>query len=98
MKIVTRKTQSLIAKDITKLKKRLSDFPEEALDKFKELTPIDTGNARRNTTLKNKKTIVADYPYAGRLNDGWSKQAPKGIVRPFFKWLRQRSRMIFKRN
>lgn len=97
MKITTRQIQSQIAKDITKLKGRLDDFPDQALDKFKELTPVDTGNARKNTSLKNNKTIVANYPYAKRLNEGWSKQAPDGMVNPFLKWLRQQSNLIFKR-
>lgn len=97
MRIVARQKQSQIAKDITKLKKRVNDFPEQALEKFKELTPIDTGNARKNTDLKNKKTILANYPYAKRLNEGWSKQAPEGMVKPFLKWLRQQSRLIFTR-
>ena len=97
MRVVERRTQSQIAKDITKLKGRVSDFPEQALDKFKELTPIDTGNARKSTTLKNNKTILANYPYAQRLNEGWSKQAPEGMFKPFLKWLRQQSKLIFKR-
>lgn len=97
MKITTRRVQSQIAKDITKLKGRLDDFPDQALEKFQELTPIDTGNARKKTTLKNNKQIVADYPYAQRLNEGWSRQAPQGMVRPFLKWLRQQSNLIFKR-
>lgn len=97
MRVVARRTQSQIAKDITKLKKRVSDFPEQALDKFKELTPIDTGNARKSTTLKNNKTILANYPYAQRLNEGWSRQAPQGMFKPFLKWLRQQSKLIFKR-
>ena len=97
MKITTRKIQSQISQDITRLKKRVSDFPEQSLTKFKELTPVDTGNARRHTDLKNNKTIVADYPYAQRLNQGWSKQAPQGMIKPFLKWLKQQSNLIFKR-
>ena len=97
MKITTKKVQSQIARDITKVKGRLKNLPELALDKFQELTPIDSGNARRKTTLKNNKTIVADYPYAGRLNKGSSKQAREGMVKPFLKWLRQQSNLIFKR-
>lgn len=48
---------------------------------FKKITPKDTGNARRNTRLKYKE-ITADYAYAGRLDEGWSKQAPKGMSDP----------------
>jgi hypothetical protein len=44
-------------------------------------TPIDTGNARNNTKL-SKDSILAQYPYAQRLNQGYSKQAPDGMSKP----------------
>ena len=55
----------------------------KAYTKFRQSTPIKTGNARANTTLdKGSKTIYADYPYAQRLDDGWSRQAPSGMSDP----------------
>ena len=55
----------------------------KAYNKFRQSTPIKTGNARSHTTLdKGSNTIYADYPYAQRLDDGWSKQAPEGMVNP----------------
>ncbi len=57
---------------------------------FVKTTPIRSGNARRNTTLdKQNKVIEADYPYAGRLNTGWSKQAPDGMVEPTIEYMRR---------
>lgn len=44
-------------------------------------TPVDTGNARRNTKLSGD-SILAQYPYARRLNEGYSKQAPDGMSKP----------------
>ncbi len=44
-------------------------------------TPIDTGRARRNTKLSGDR-ILAQYPYATRLNQGSSKQAPDGMSKP----------------
>jgi hypothetical protein len=55
---------------------------------FKKVTPIDSGNARRSTTVQGD-TVYAKYPYAGRLNEGYSKQAPKGMVQPTIEFLRQ---------
>lgn len=52
-----------------------------ALPIFVEYTPIRTGNARRHTTLKNDE-IVAAYPYAQRLDNGYSKQSPRGMTIP----------------
>lgn len=44
-------------------------------------TPIRSGNARNRTKL-NKTTINSKYGYAGKLDSGWSKQAPKGFTDP----------------
>ena len=44
-------------------------------------TPVDSGNARRNTKLSND-SILAQYPYAVRLDQGYSKQAPDGMSKP----------------
>lgn len=48
---------------------------------FIKNTPIRTGNARAHTSL-NGKVITADYPYAERLDNGWSNQAPDGMTHP----------------
>ena len=61
------------------------DVMADALPKFKKNTPINTGNARKNTRLSQSKknyVIQAKYPYAGRLDEGWSKQSPKGMTAP----------------
>ena len=50
---------------------------------LKGKTPIDSGNARSKTRLeKNNTQIGSRYPYADRLNNGWSKQAPRGFTEP----------------
>lgn len=57
---------------------------------FLKNTPVDTGNARRNTRL-NKLDIEANYAYAGVLDAGrgfrdgqmrGSTQAPNGMTQP----------------
>lgn len=67
-----------------------------AYDAFKDNTPVGDpnrwktkykpknykpGNARRKTVLKNNE-IQANYPYAQRLEEGYSSQAPKGMTEP----------------
>jgi hypothetical protein len=61
-----------------------------SIDEFRKLTPIDTGRARRSTTLKNNSSVIhADYPYAERLDQNWSRQTRgRGIVAPFIRWWR----------
>jgi hypothetical protein len=48
---------------------------------FVKSTPIKSGNARRHT-VKAATEIDANYPYAVRLDNGWSRQSPKGMVAP----------------
>jgi hypothetical protein len=63
------------------------DLPDQivtqAFYKFRQETPIRTGNARANTSVdRGSKTINADYNYAGKLDSGWSKQSPNGMSTP----------------
>ena len=78
---------------IEAIKKKLRAVPKDAHKEFVALTPIRSGNARRNTTLSGD-TIQAHYPYADRLDNGWSKQAPRGMTLPFEKWFRNRIKQI----
>jgi hypothetical protein len=44
--------------------------------------------------MRSKTEIVADYPYAQRLEDGYSKQAPKGMSEPTEKFMQKRLKDI----
>ncbi len=68
----------------------LADF---AFKRFRSYTPIKTGNAFRNTTLR-KNEIQTNYDYARVLDEGrgfrdgqmrGSVQAPKGMTEPTVK-------------
>jgi CRISPR/Cas system-associated protein Csx1 len=65
--------------------KQLAEVPDRVIKQaykfFVNHTPVRTGNARRRTSLEST-TIYADYPYAGRLDDGYSKQSPDGMIKP----------------
>lgn len=63
---------------------------------FYKNTPVRSGNARRNTELRRDE-IQARYPYAQRLDEGYSKQSPKGMVEPTIKWLQEYVRKQGKR-
>lgn len=67
---------------LQKAQQEINNLPQEALKVFVENTPIDKGRARRATKLRSKKQILADYPYAQRLNEGYSKQSPEGMLKP----------------
>ena len=77
------------------MKKTLARYPQDAEAKFVALTPIDTGNARSRTRLHGGDTIEANYPYAQRLDQGHSRQAPNGMTKPFEAWVRAKTKQIF---
>jgi hypothetical protein len=85
-----------ISKELKSIQRQLRQLPSDAHDKFVDLTPVRSGNARRRTRLQGT-TIVADYPYAERLDNGYSNQAPKGMTLPWERWLANRIRQIFGR-
>ena len=95
------KAKLTVQDEITPMLRRqrqaLKQFPAQALDEFVDLTPVRTGNARSRTRLVNNDTIVADYPYAERLDDGWSRQAPRGMTQPFEAWVRRWVTRVFGR-
>ncbi len=72
----------------------LAKFQKKLLVELGRATPIDTGTARRGWVApqlprvdyrsSGKTFAIArnDVPYVGILDQGSSKQAPKGIVQP----------------
>lgn len=73
---------------------KLNHLPTEALNHFVSITPIDSGNARRSTRLVGNKTIEANYAYAQRLDQGYSKQARNGMTKPTEKFIQNRVKQI----
>lgn len=75
-------------RQVTRMFDQLEDIEKDVMKpahKFlRKETPIDSGNARRRTKLRGD-TIKSDYPYAARLDEGWSNQAPKGFTEPTIK-------------
>lgn len=81
---------------------QLAQLPQDAYRYFVDKTPVDTGNARRNTSLQGK-TIRAKYDYAEVLDKGrhmtsrgmrGSKQAPQGMSKPTEQFIKTRVRQI----
>ena len=63
-------------------------FSALVMDMFRNIqirTPVDTGRARGNWHVEfdgeQSATIYNNLPYMERLENGWSKQAPAGMVR-----------------
>jgi len=56
-------------------------------------TLIKTGRARRNWDNRKSRqgfTIENKVPYIGRLEEGYSKQAPKGILQPTLRAIKRK--------
>lgn len=90
--------------DFRKLSKRLDQMADikdqimpKALDTFKQNTPKRSGNARRQTRLDNNKDIVANYGYAGPLDQGSSRRSPQGMTKPTIKKMQQLATQYLKR-
>jgi hypothetical protein len=80
---------SEVSKMFDAAEKVAKTLPKEAYDYFVDSTPIRSGNARRSTRLQGD-TINANYAYAERLDEGYSRQAPKGMTGPTEKFLEKR--------
>lgn len=105
MKIDTKALEAELA-DMAELKTSLL---QSAYKHFVSITPVGNpatwkskppanytpGNARRNTKL-TRDSIEADYPYAERLDSGWSKQAPDGMTKPTEQFLENEVQNILK--
>jgi len=79
-------------KKVKRLLDDLEDLPREVVKEaykfYKDITPINKGNARRKTYLRGTK-IESRYPYAGELDDGKSPQAPEGMTKPTIKEMKK---------
>lgn len=93
--MTVRLDKDTITPSIAKIKAALEQLPRAAYNEWVKETPIRTGNARRKTKL-NKTTIEAQYPYAQRLDDGYSKQAPKGMSEPVKKFIEREMKRIMR--
>lgn len=91
-----RKIRSEINPSLASVQLQLSKLPKAGYKFFRAITPKDKGNARQNTRLAGN-TIKADYKYATRLNEGSSKQAPRGMTDPMVEYLDKLVRKILGR-
>jgi hypothetical protein len=89
--------RNTIKSTLDSIKKQLPNFPVDVYNKFVSVTPKDTGNARRRTRLVARRYIKADYKYAGRLDRGYSRQAPQGMIKPTKQWARTRLQQILRK-
>lgn len=81
-------TQGNLSRRARQLTQAFESLPGDAHKQFQSITPIDTGRARQSTDIRGNE-IQANYPYANRLNEGYSRQARNGMTNPTIEWIRQ---------
>lgn len=78
---------------LRELERNLDRIKDHAVEEFRKVTPIRTGNARSKTG-RIQQGVEAAYPYAVRLNQGYSRQAPSGMTDPTIEKIREYVRRI----
>jgi len=91
-----RMTRNKMGSSLGRIVAKLDTLPKEGYQEWKRITPRDTGNAKRRTRLTGHK-IRADYDYAVPLDEGHSKQAPRGMWQPTKEYLDRRVRRIMRK-
>ena len=86
----------LITPSLTRIDQKLRKLAADAFDVFYKNTPRRSGNARSKTRLHGSE-IRADYPYAERLDEGYSRQAPQGMTKPTEDFIQRRTNEIIRR-
>lgn len=69
---------------------------QDYLDTVKVKTPVRSGRARKGWRLTKKRKLNYEVtnrvPYIGRLDEGYSQQAPRGMTRPAAREVLNRAR------
>jgi hypothetical protein len=94
--MTVRKTVDNITGATQRQQQLLARLPQRAHEFWVRATPIRTGNARRKTRLRGD-TIEADYPYAQRLDEGYSPQAREGMSEPTQRFIDRAIRAILRK-
>lgn len=80
VKIEVRGEENAIAELEQYVDTYISTLQDEIIRNVRPRTPIDTGQARSGWR-KEQNAVVNRVPYIERLEQGWSKQAPRGFVK-----------------
>jgi len=69
---------------------------QDYFDLVKDKTPVKSGRAKRGWRLKKQRQFAYEVrnqvPYISRLDEGYSKQAPRGMTRPAAREVLNRAR------
>lgn len=71
-----------VTPSLQRIERELAQLPRRAYDVWQQNTPKLSGNARNSTKLVANNIIDANYAYADRLDQGYSKKRPQGMSKP----------------
>ena len=97
--MTVRLDRDTITPSIARIRAALDLLPDRAYKEWVKQTPIQSGNARRKTRLVKTAQggiIDAAYPYAQRLDEGYSTQAPRGMSEPVQKFIEREIKRIMR--
>lgn len=81
--------------DLGRINNKIQKLPKQSYEEFVSNTPARSGNARSKTKLRGNE-IQANYPYAKRLDEGYSRKAPRGMLKPTVEFLKKELDKIFR--
>jgi hypothetical protein len=90
------KVEDRITPSLDKIQAQIRTLPRRTYQEWIRQTPKASGNARRRTDLRTN-VIFANYPYAQRLNKGYSPKAPRGMSLPVLEWMIKQLRLILRK-
>jgi len=96
MRFKSRVTKNTASTSIIRLQLNLKNLPNEAYQEWRRNTPRASGNARDKTRLEGD-TIAANYDYAQRLDKGYSKKSPRGMLKPTLAYIERLIREYIKK-
>lgn len=94
--MTVRVTRNKITPSLGRIQARFDTLPKRAFQEWRKLTPRRTGNAKRKTKLQ-RSVINASYPYAERLDSGYSRQAPQGMWEPTKRFIERITRRMVRK-
>tara|TARA_S200002703_G_scaffold114700_2_gene100218 strand:+ start:4849 stop:5160 length:312 start_codon:yes stop_codon:yes gene_type:complete len=91
-----------VAADLNReLDQTVRQISQDYFDRVKAKTPVRSGRARKGWRLKKQRQFAYEVrnrvPYIGRLDEGYSKQAPRGMTRPAAREVLNQARRRYKR-
>jgi hypothetical protein len=86
----------LLTPSVKKIQRQLGRLSRDAYAVWRTNTPYRTGNAFRSTRLTGN-TIEANYPYAQRLDQGYSSLKPRGMSRPTEAFIRSEIKKMLRK-